>query len=76
MKESPEYDTPPPMTITELKEMANQDRLEDPSEEIGFAYGVVDGQHVCVCAEKVGYNKPGRKEHVRYSFVQSNERFK
>ena len=71
----PEYDTHTSLTIAELKELANEDRLMHESEEIGFAYGVVDGQDVCVCAEKVGYNKPGRKEHVRYEVSTNASRF-
>jgi hypothetical protein len=60
------FQSPKSDTLAELKELANADRLKCEQKEIGFAYGVLDGQDVCVCAKKVGYNKPGRTSHVRY----------
>ena len=53
--------------LNQLKEIANQDRLDSESQEIGFADGIIDGEKVVVTAKKVGYNQPGRKENTRYS---------
>jgi hypothetical protein len=53
------------MTLNELKAQAEK-VIGEEIRETGFAEAVIEGRKILVTASIVGYNKPGRKEHVRF----------
>lgn len=60
------------MNLIELKQAA-QDDMKNNNGEWGSVDGFVDGKVVVVMASKVGYNKPGRKTHVRFKIVEKEQ---
>ncbi len=55
--------------VNKLKESAKADMTNNQG-EIGFSEGVIDTKLVAVIAKKVGSNKPGRVDHIRYTVVE------
>ena len=60
------------MDINQLKEEAKQD-MANLNGECGFAKATIDGEKILVIARKWGGNKPGRDDHVRYTYVTTTD---
>jgi hypothetical protein len=57
------------MILTEMKAAAKKDMVNMRG-ELGFCDGFIDGQKVLVTAKKIGCNKPGRTNHIRYKITE------
>ena len=54
------------MNLSKMKEAAKADMVNMQG-KLGFCEGFIDGLKVLVTAKEIGYNKPGRVNHIRYT---------
>lgn len=62
------------LDLVHLKSKAKKDLLRvqllglwEPGNERGFSELVIKGQRIVVTAQLIGYNKPNRTKHIRYT---------
>ena len=56
--------------LVHLKNKAKKDLLKvnnEYSNEMGFSELVIKGQRIVVTAQLIGYNKPNKTKHIRYT---------
>jgi len=51
---------------TELKLLAKED-MKNIQGELGFCEATIDGILYVITAKKIGFNRPNRSSHVRYT---------